>query len=55
MEGLYCQYDVPGTHVELEEVAKVVYAMCSGLMDGIRGQTLTPIKVILYRRLFIPV
>jgi NAD(P)-dependent dehydrogenase (short-subunit alcohol dehydrogenase family) len=35
------KYDIPGTHIELEEVAKVVYMMCSGLMDAIRGQTIT--------------
>ncbi|MEO8759438.1 MAG: SDR family oxidoreductase [Bacteroidia bacterium] len=35
------KYDIPGTHIELEEVAKVAYMMTSGLMDGIRGQTIT--------------
>ena len=35
------KYDIPGTHIELEEVAKVTYMMCSGLMDAIRGQTIT--------------
>ena len=34
------KYDIPGTHIELEEVANVAYMMCSGLMDGIRGQTI---------------
>lgn len=34
------KYDIPGTHIELEEVAKVAYMMTSGLMDGIRGQTI---------------
>lgn len=34
------KYDMPGTHIELEEVAKTAYMMCSGLMDGIRGQTI---------------
>ena len=34
------KYDIPGTHIELEEVAKVTYVMCSGLMDGVRGQTI---------------
>lgn len=34
------KYDVRGTHIELEEVAKVIYAMCSGLMDAVRGQTI---------------
>ena len=24
-----------------EEVANVIYMLCSGLMDGIRGQTIT--------------
>lgn len=38
------KYDIPGTHVDLEEVAKVVYMMCSGLMDGIRGQTINADK-----------
>ncbi len=35
------KYDIPGTHIELEEVARVAFMMCSGLMDGIRGQTIT--------------
>ncbi len=35
------KYDIPGTHIELEEFARVAYMMCSGLMDGIRGQTIT--------------
>lgn len=34
------KYDIPGTHIELEEVAKAAFMMCSGLMDGIRGQTI---------------
>jgi enoyl-[acyl-carrier-protein] reductase (NADH) len=34
------KYDIPGTNIELEEVANVAYMMCSGLMDGIRGQTI---------------
>jgi NAD(P)-dependent dehydrogenase (short-subunit alcohol dehydrogenase family) len=34
------KYDIPGTHIELEEFARVAYMMCSGLMDGIRGQTI---------------
>lgn len=38
------KYDIPGTHVALEEVAKVVYMMTSGLMDGIRGQTINADK-----------
>ena len=38
------KYDVPGTHVELSEVAKVVYMLTSGLMDGIRGQTINADK-----------
>ncbi|MGZ4053865.1 MAG: SDR family oxidoreductase [Bacteroidia bacterium] len=35
------KYDIPGTHIELEEFARVAYMMCTGLMDGIRGQTIT--------------
>lgn len=38
------KYDVPGTNIDLEEIAKVVYMMCSGLMDGIRGQTINADK-----------
>ncbi|WP_317897850.1 SDR family oxidoreductase [Aurantibacillus circumpalustris] len=38
------KYDIPGTHVDLEEVANVAYIMCSGLMDGIRGQTINADK-----------
>jgi enoyl-[acyl-carrier-protein] reductase (NADH) len=38
------KYDIPGTHVDLEEIAKVTYMMCSGLMDGIRGQTINADK-----------
>lgn len=34
------KYDIPGTHIELEEVAKVTFALCSGLMDAVRGQTI---------------
>jgi NAD(P)-dependent dehydrogenase (short-subunit alcohol dehydrogenase family) len=34
------KYDIPGTHIELEEFANVAYMMCSGLMDAIRGQTI---------------
>jgi NAD(P)-dependent dehydrogenase (short-subunit alcohol dehydrogenase family) len=34
------KYDIPGTHIELEEFARVAYMMCSGLMDAIRGQTI---------------
>jgi NAD(P)-dependent dehydrogenase (short-subunit alcohol dehydrogenase family) len=34
------KYDIPGTHIELEEFAQLAYIMCSGLMDGIRGQTI---------------
>jgi 3-oxoacyl-[acyl-carrier protein] reductase len=34
------KYDIPDTAIELEEIAKVVFMMCSGLMDGIRGQTI---------------
>ena len=38
------KYDIPGTHVDLEEVANVVFMMTSGLMDGIRGQTINADK-----------
>lgn len=34
------KYDIPGTEIELEEVAKTVYMMTTGLMDAIRGQTI---------------
>lgn len=34
------KYDIPGTHIELEDIAKTTYMLCSGLMDGIRGQTI---------------
>lgn len=34
------KYDVPDTDVPLKEVGKVILALCSGLMDGIRGQTI---------------
>ena len=34
------RYDIPGTDVSLDEFAKVVYMMCSGYMDGIRGETI---------------
>lgn len=33
-------YDIPGTHVSAEEVANVIFMLCSGWMDGIRGQTI---------------
>jgi len=33
--------DISGTSVDLDEFAKTVLMLCSGLMDGIRGQTLT--------------
>ena len=35
------RFDIPGTEVSLDEVSKVIYTLCSGLMDGIRGQTIT--------------
>jgi enoyl-[acyl-carrier-protein] reductase (NADH) len=38
------KYDVPGTHIDLEEVANVVFMMSSGLMDAIRGQTINADK-----------
>lgn len=34
------KYDVPGTDVPLEDVAKTAYMLCSGLMDAVRGQTI---------------
>ena len=34
------EYDVTNSDVSLDEVAKVVFALCSGWMDGIRGQTI---------------
>lgn len=39
-EQFISKFDISGTDVELEEVAKVIYMLCSGLMDGIRGQTI---------------
>jgi NAD(P)-dependent dehydrogenase (short-subunit alcohol dehydrogenase family) len=33
-------YDIPGTEVTEEEVAQVIFMLCSGWMDGIRGQTI---------------
>lgn len=35
------KYDVPGTAVEPREIGRLVVAMCSGLMDAVRGQTIT--------------
>jgi NAD(P)-dependent dehydrogenase (short-subunit alcohol dehydrogenase family) len=37
-------YDIPGTDVSEEEVARVIFMLCSGWMDGIRGQTITADK-----------
>lgn len=34
------KFDTPESCITTEEVAKVVYMLCSGLMDAIRGQTL---------------
>ena len=34
------KFDIPGTATSLEEVAKCMYMLTSGLMDGIRGQTI---------------
>ncbi len=34
------KFDNPESRITTEEVAKVVYMLCSGLMDAIRGQTL---------------
>ena len=38
--GFIEKYDIPGTHIELEEFARVAYMMCTGLMDAIRVQTI---------------
>jgi enoyl-[acyl-carrier-protein] reductase (NADH) len=38
------KYDIPGTHIELEEIAKLVFILCSGLLDAVRGQTLNADK-----------
>lgn len=43
-EEFIARFDIPGTDVSLDEVAKVIYMLCSGLMDGIRGQTITADK-----------
>jgi NAD(P)-dependent dehydrogenase (short-subunit alcohol dehydrogenase family) len=34
------RFDIPGTDISLDEFAKVVITLCSGYMDGIRGQTI---------------
>lgn len=34
------KFDAPHTQVSMEEMAKTVFMLCSGLMDGIRGQTI---------------
>lgn len=34
------KYDIPGTDIALDEFAKLAYIMCSGMMDGVRGQTI---------------
>ncbi len=38
------KFDISGCEVSPEEVAKVVYMLCSGYMDGIRGQTIVADK-----------
>jgi enoyl-[acyl-carrier-protein] reductase (NADH) len=38
------RFDIPGTDVSLDEVARVVYMLTSGYMDGIRGQTINADK-----------
>ncbi len=38
------KYDAAGTDVALEEVANIVWMLCSGLMDAVRGQTITADK-----------
>lgn len=35
------KHDIAGTHTDLDDVAKAVLMLCSGLMDSIRGQTIT--------------
>jgi len=35
------QHDIAGTQTEPEEVANAILMLCSGWMDGIRGQTIT--------------
>lgn len=34
------KFDIPGCEVSLEEIANLIYILCSGYMDGIRGQTI---------------
>lgn len=38
------RFDLPGMDVSLDEVARVVYMLTSGFLDGIRGQTIVADK-----------
>lgn len=38
------RFEIPGTEVSFNEVAKTAYMLCSGYMDGIRGQTIVADK-----------
>jgi enoyl-[acyl-carrier-protein] reductase (NADH) len=38
------RFEIPGTEVGFNEVAKTAYMLCSGYMDGIRGQTIVADK-----------
>ena len=40
IEEITQKFDSPESIINTEEVGKVVYMLCSGLMDAIRGQTL---------------
>ena len=43
-EAFISKVDKPGTDVSPEEVANVILMLCSGLMDGMRGQTINADK-----------
>lgn len=43
-EAFIERFDIPGAGVSPDEVAKVIFMLCSGLMDGIRGQTINADK-----------
>lgn len=43
-EQFISKFDISGTEVSAEEIANVICMLCSGLMDGIRGQTITADK-----------
>ena len=43
-EAFISKVDKPGTGVSPEEVANVILMLCSGLMDGMRGQTINADK-----------